>query len=120
MDIITPSLLFSGICLLLGAYNSLYLSLASRIREIVDIQIKKGNRNKAEKKELQIYVKRIKCLKRMQLLAVTSLFLSTLSIFFVLIGMYIWGKYIFAISIISFMVSLFFAIKDIIFYGKKI
>ena len=59
-------------------------------------------------------------LKMMQLCAVASLFLSTLSIFFILIDVHILGKYIFAISIISFMFSLFFAIKDIVFYGEKI
>lgn len=120
MDIITPSLLFSGICLLLGAYNSLYLSLSSRIREIIDIQKKNGNRNRVERKVLEIYLKRIAYLKMMQLCAVASLFLSTLSIFFILIDVHILGKYIFAISIISFMFSLFFAIKDIVFYGEKI
>ena len=120
MDIITPSLLFSGICLLLGAYNSLYLSIASRIREIVDIQKKRENRNKVEKKVLEIYLKRINCLKRMQLFAVASLFLSTLSIFFILINIHIIGKYIFAMSILSFLLSLFFALKDIVLYGVKI
>jgi hypothetical protein len=120
MDIITPSLLFSGICLLMGVYNGIYLQLSSRIREITDIQIKKGRRDKNEKKLLEVYLKKIECLKKMQLSAVSSLFLSTLSIFFILIDTPVLGKYIFSLSILAFMLSLFFALKDIIYYNVKI
>jgi hypothetical protein len=56
----------------------------------------------------------------MQLSAVSSLFLSTLSIFFILIDTPVLGKYIFSLSILAFMLSLFFALKDIIYYNVKI
>jgi len=114
MDITTPSLLFSAICMLLSAYNNMYLSLSRSIREFISIQKQEGRRDKRKMKEINIFRKRIEYIKKMQFFAVISLLLATISIFFLLFSKIYIGRLSFILSLISFLISIYFAIRDIL------
>lgn len=114
MDITTPALLFSAISLLLNAYNGRYLSLSKRIREFHSGQQKKGERIEKKEEQIRLFRKRLDYIKRMQFFAVSALFLSTLSVFMLLLRMETGGQGIFALSLAGFLVSLYYVIRDIL------
>ena len=108
----TPALLFSAISLLLLAYTNRFLALSNRVRALHDKYQQEENRLVifSQIKNLKY---RIKLIQRMQTYGVASLLLSLLSMFFIFIQYQDIAKFIFAVSLITFSISIFISLVEI-------
>jgi hypothetical protein len=111
ITITTPSLLFPAISLLMLAYTNRFVVLANVIRQL-------SNLEDAPSKE--IVIRQIKSLRvrmhvirLMQAFGVMSFVLCTLSMFSLLLGWYLAGQFLFAISLIFLVISLLFSLYEV-------
>ncbi len=114
-----PALLFPAISLIMLAYTNRFLALSNRVRVLHD-------KYQLQEQRLVIFGQiknlkyRIKLIQRMQTYGVAALLLSLLSMFFIFIQLQGIAKFIFAISLISFSVSIFFSLIEIRLSTKAI
>jgi hypothetical protein len=107
MDIMTPSYLFSAISLLLMGYNTRYLALTKLIRE----RCKRECREEENKLNLIIFRKRLEYIKKLQLFSLYSLIFSVISTLLILLK-FTFQREAFALSLLLFLVSLYYSIKE--------
>lgn len=114
-----PALLFPAISLIMLAYTNRFLALSNRVRVLHDKYQQQEHRLVifGQIKNLKY---RIKLIQRMQTYGVAALLLSLLSMFFIFIQYQGIAKFIFAISLISFSVSIFFSLIEIRLSTKAI
>lgn len=111
LDLTTPALLFPALSLLLLAYTSRFLTLATLIRQL-------HQRYKDQPDHL-IYVqimnlrKRVNLIRAMQVHGVFSLFLCVLCMFLLFAGELIAGSYVFGAALLFLLLSLAFSIREI-------
>jgi hypothetical protein len=114
-----PALLFPAISLIMLAYTNRFLALSNRVRVLHD-------KYQQQEQRLVIFGQiknlkyRIKLIQRMQTYGVAALLLSLLSMFFIFIQYQGIAKFIFASSLISFSVSIFFSLIEIRLSTKAI
>ncbi|MGE4442818.1 MAG: DUF2721 domain-containing protein [Desulfomicrobium sp.] len=107
----TPALLFSTISLILLAYTNRFLALGSRIRTLYDrYQDSHGPSLLAQIESMRA---RVNLIRLMQLYGVVSLFLCVLCMFCLFAGLVLAGKFLFALSLLSLMVSLGLSTREI-------
>ncbi|ACE84879.1 DUF2721 domain-containing protein [Cellvibrio japonicus] len=111
ITVTTPSLLFPAISLLMLAYTNRFVVLANVIRQL-------SNLEDAPSKAVvirQIHNLRIrmKVIRLMQAFGVLSFVLCTLSMFALLLGWAIEGKFLFAASLIFLVISLLFSFYEV-------
>ena len=107
----TPALLFSTISLILLAYTNRFLALGSRIRTLYDrYQDSHGPSLLAQIESMRA---RVNLIRLMQLYGVVSLFLCVLCMFSLFAGLVLAGKFLFALSLLSLMVSLGLSTREI-------
>jgi hypothetical protein len=107
-----PALLFPAISLIMLAYTNRFLALSNRVRALHDEYQKQQDRLVifSQIKNLKY---RIKLIQRMQTYGVASFLLSLLSMFFILIKNQAIAKFIFAVSLITFSISIFISLVEI-------
>jgi hypothetical protein len=114
-----PALLFPAISLIMLAYTNRFLALSNRVRVLHD-------KYQQQEQRLVIFGQiknlkyRIKLIQHMQTYGVAALLLSLLSMFFIFIQYQGIAKFIFATSLISFSVSIFFSLIEIRLSTKAI
>ena len=114
-----PALLFPAISLIMLAYTNRFLALSNRVRVLHD-------KYQQQEQRLVIFGQiknlkyRIKLIQRMQTYGVAALLLSLLSMFFIFIQYQGIAKFIFAVSLIAFSVSIFFSLIEIRLSTKAI
>lgn len=107
----TPALLFSAISLLLLAYTNRYLTLAGLIR---DLSERKSTQSKINiSAQINNLRKRIYLIQSMQMFGVISFFLCVMTMLLIFIGKERIGEFIFALSLLSLLISLGLSIKEI-------
>ena len=108
IDLATPAMLFPAISLLLLAYTNRFLTLASVIRNFegkdADGSIQQQVRNLR---------RRIQLIKRMQEAGVISFFLCVVSMLAIYAQYQIVGSWVFAISLIFLLYSLWLSVREI-------
>lgn len=107
----TPGLLFSAISLLLLAYTNRFLAIASLIRSLHDQYI--AEKNILILGQIKFLRKRVLLIRGMQTLGVFSLFLCVLCMFLLFGENIFWGKLVFALALVSLLVSLALSIYEI-------
>lgn len=107
----TPALLFPAISLLLLAYTNRFLALASLVRDLKD----RWEKSPAPGIAGQIInlKKRIKIIKTMQLLGVSSFFLCVLTMLALFIGATLTAEWIFGASLLLLLFSLALSIREL-------
>ena len=111
LDLTTPALLFPAISLLLLAYTSRFLTLATLIRQL--------HQQYKEQPDHLIYVqimnlrKRVNLIRSMQVHGVLSLFLCVLCMFLLFSGKLLAGSYVFGAALLLLLLSLGFSIREI-------
>lgn len=111
LDLTTPALLFPAISLLLLAYTSRFLTIATLIRQLHE-------RYKKQPDHL-IYVqimnlrKRVNLIRTMQVQGVISLFLCVLCMFLLFAGELVAGGYVFGAALLFLLLSLALSIREI-------
>jgi hypothetical protein len=108
----TPALLFPAISLLLLAYTNRYLALANLIRKLHD-EYMRGEKNHLLVKQIRILRVRINLVRQMQGLGVLSFLCCVITMYGVYQEWHLLVKYVFAISLLSLLVSLILSIFEI-------
>ncbi|MEI6188910.1 MAG: DUF2721 domain-containing protein [Chitinophagia bacterium] len=107
-----PALLFPAISLIMLAYTNRFLALSNRVRILHEKYqlIEQRHIIFGQIKNLKY---RIKLIQNMQTYGVATLLLSILSMFFIFIEYQALAKFIFAISLITFSISIFLSFIEI-------
>ncbi len=114
-----PALLFPAISLIMLAYTNRFLALSNRVRALHD-KYQQQDQHLVIFGQIKNLKYRIKLIQRMQTYGVAALLLSLLSMFFIFIQYQGIAKFIFASSLISFSVSIFFSLIEIRLSTKAI
>lgn len=118
MDLTTPALLFPAISLLLLAYTSRFLALASLTRSLhADWH---ATRERTAHKQLESLRARLKLIQAMQLLGVVSFALCTLSMFLLLLDQDAVGRLVFGVSLLTLLASLFVSLREVTLSNEAI
>ena len=111
LNLTTPALLFPALSLLLLAYTSRFLTIATLIRQL--------HQRYKEQPDHLIYVqimnlrKRVNLIRAMQVHGVFSLFLCVLCMFLLFAGELLIGSYVFGAALLFLLLSLGFSIREI-------
>ena len=104
----TPAMLFPAISLLLLAYTNRFVTLASLIRNF-----DKNNDDDSIQQQIDNLRKRIQYIKRMQESGVLSFFFCVLSMLAIYLQYNAVGSWIFALSLILLLYSLWVSVREI-------
>jgi Protein of unknown function (DUF2721) len=107
----TPAVLFPAISLLLLAYTSRFLAISSLIRELKDKFTEKGETHIIG--QIRNLRRRIFLIRNMQFLAVTSLLLCVISMFFIYENRPESAKNIFGVGLLCLIGSLVISLREI-------
>ncbi len=111
INLTTPALLFPAISLLLLAYTNRFLAIANIIRQLHKSYM--DDPKIVLKGQLSNLNKRLFLIRAMQFIGVASLFLCVLAMFFIYLQVGEWGSYIFGISLVLLLISLFISLREI-------
>ncbi len=118
LTIVTPSILFSAISLILLAYTNRFLSYAQLVRNLKDkYDHHPDSITEAQIKNLR---KRLYLTRDMQLFGIASLFFCALSMFMIYIGSFTVGGYLFGFALLLFIISMGICIREIIISVKAL
>lgn len=106
LTLTTPALIFSTISLLLLAYTSRFLALATLIRSLHNQTSQETNKIHNLMPQIDNLRLRIKIIKNMQLIGIISLFFCVFSMFLIFLQQIILAEFAFAGSLILLMISL--------------
>jgi hypothetical protein len=114
-----PALLFPAISLIMLAYTNRFLALSNRVRMLHEKYqlIEQRHIIFGQIKNLKY---RIKLIKNMQTYGVATLLSSILCMFFIFIEYQALAKFIFAVSLITFSISIFLSLIEIRLSTKAI
>jgi len=111
LAISTPALLFSIISLLMIAFTNRFMSMASLIRDLHERFLKQPD--KTILIQIKNLRKRISMIRNMQIIAISSLLVSILCMFFIFLGMDIIAKWLFVMGLIGLSISLIISAYEI-------
>ncbi|ADI13446.1 DUF2721 domain-containing protein [Truepera radiovictrix] len=111
LDLTTPALLFPAISLLLLAYTSRFLTLATLIRELHKRYLE--GEGAAVLGQISNLRRRVQLIRAMQALGVLSFFGCVFSMFLLFIGAETLGQGVFGLSLLLLMVSLALSVWEI-------
>lgn len=107
----TPALLFSAISLLLLAYTNRFLALASLVRVMKSQYLQNHDENLlAQMANLR---KRIYLIRNMQACGIISFFFCVLCMFLMYYQQIILAQYVFGLSLLLLMISLYLSFREI-------
>ncbi|MEQ8470675.1 MAG: DUF2721 domain-containing protein [Marinoscillum sp.] len=107
----TPALLFPAISLLLLAYTNRFLAIANIIRQLHKMYL--DNPKSVLEGQIKNLRLRLFLIRTMQFFGVGSLFLCVLAMFFIFLEGGMWGGYIFGVSLVFLLLSLFISLREI-------
>ncbi len=111
LTITTPALLFPAISLLLLAYTNRFLALAARVRTLKDQWEEK--RSPGIPAQIANLKKRIRIIKKMQLLGVSCFFMSVLTMLLIFLGISIAAEIVFGVGLSLLLASLGFSLQEL-------
>lgn len=111
LTLTTPALLFSAVSLILLAYTNRFLSYAQLVRLLRDRYMEDpSDLNIAQIENLR---KRLNLTRTMQALGIGSLFLCTVSMFLIYIGLQLLSVYVFGLALLLLIGSLGVSFREI-------
>ncbi|WP_207425200.1 DUF2721 domain-containing protein [Pedobacter sp. SYSU D00535] len=111
LTLTTPALLFPAISLLLLAYTNRFLALASLIRNLKSQYVENQNPNLLG--QISNIRTRIFQVRNMQACAILSFFMCVLTMWLLYNGEQLIAKYLFGLSLLLLMISLFISLREI-------
>ena len=109
---VTPTLLFSAVSLIMLAYTNRFLSYAQLVRNLKDKYVK--DRSEVTAAQIANLRKRLNLTRSMQILGISSLFCCVVSMFFCFISLRITAIIIFGISLLLLISSLGLSIREVV------
>ncbi|WP_291727940.1 DUF2721 domain-containing protein [Bernardetia sp.] len=111
ISLTTPALLFPAISLLLLAYTNRFLAIANLIRNLHEKYENEPNKILIE--QIRNLRKRVYLIRNMQFLGVSSLLLCVTCMFVIFWEQKLAGQWLFGISLVLLMLSLFLSVIEI-------
>ena len=111
-SLVTPTLLFSAVSLIMLAYTNRFLSYAQLVRNLKDKYVK--DRSEVTAAQIANLRKRLNLTRSMQILGITSLFCCVVSMFFCFISLRVTAIIIFGIALLLLISSLGLAIRELV------
>ncbi len=111
-SLVTPTLLFSAVSLIMLAYTNRFLSYAQLVRNLKDKYVK--NRSEVTAAQIANLRKRLNLTRSMQILGISSLFCCVVSMFFCFISLRITAIIIFGIALLLLISSLGLSIREVV------
>lgn len=109
---VTPTLLFSAVSLIMLAYTNRFLSYAQLVRNLKDKYVK--DRSEVTAAQIANLRKRLNLTRSMQILGITSLFCCVVSMFFCFISLRVTAIIIFGIALLLLISSLGLSIRELV------
>lgn len=119
LPITTPALLFPAIAIMTLGYVNRYLGIAGVIRTFKK-DYDTGHTHTAIVSQLTILKKRIELARHMISIAIGSLMLACLSMFFIFLGWNTVGVAVFGISVLAMILSMMFSLYEIRLSNKSL
>ena len=111
-SLVTPTLLFSAVSLIMLAYTNRFLSYAQLVRNLKDKYVK--DRSEVTAAQIANLRKRLNLTRSMQILGLSSLFCCVVSMFFCFISLRITAIIIFGIALLLLISSLGLSIREVV------
>lgn len=111
-SLVTPTLLFSAVSLIMLAYTNRFLSYAQLVRNLKDKYVKDWSEVTAA--QIANLRKRLNLTRSMQILGISSLFCCVVSMFFCFISLRITAIIIFGIALLLLISSLGLSIREVV------
>jgi ABC-type bacteriocin/lantibiotic exporter with double-glycine peptidase domain len=111
-SIVTPTLLFSAISLLLLAYTNRFLAIANLTRQF--IKLYQDNKNENELKQISHFKKRLQLIKYTQVFGVLSFLMCIICMFLIMMGNMSVAELVFGFSLLLMMISLIISLIEIL------
>ena len=111
-SLVTPTLLFSAVSLIMLAYTNRFLSYAQLVRNLKDKYVK--DRSEVTAAQIANLRKRLNLTRSMQILGISSLFCCVVSMFFCLISLRVTAIIIFGIALLLLISSLGLSIRELV------
>ena len=117
-SLVTPTVLFSAVSLIMLAYTNRFLSYAQLVRNLKDKYVK--DRSEVTAAQIANLRKRLNLTRSMQILGITSLFCCVVSMFFCFISLRITAIIIFGIALLLLISSLGLSIRELVISTKAL
>ena len=111
-SLVTPTLLFSAVSLIMLAYTNRFLSYAQLVRNLKDKYVK--DRSEVTAAQIANLRKRLNLTRSMQILGISSLFCCVGSMFFCFISLRVTAIIIFGIALLLLISSLGLSIRELV------
>ena len=111
-SLVTPTLLFSAVSLIMQAYTNRFLSYAQLVRNLKDKYVK--DRSEVTAAQIANLRKRLNLTRSMQILGISSLFCCVVSMFFCFISLRVTAIIIFVIALLLLISSLGLSIRELV------
>ena len=111
-SLVTPTLLFSAVSLIMLAYTNRFLSYAQLVRNLKDKYVK--DRSEVTAAQIANLRKWLNLTRSMQILGISSLFCCVVSMFFCFISLRITAIIIFGIALLLLISSLGLSIREVV------
>jgi cell division protein FtsL len=112
ITIATPALLFSTVSLLMIAFTNRFLAIANLIRGLHD-KFKENPTDKINIQQIKNLQKRLKIIRNIQLISISSLLASAVSMFLLLWQQQEFSKFLFGFALILQIVALMMSVFEI-------
>ena len=109
---VTPTLLFSAVSLIMLAYTNRFLSYAQLVRNLKDKYVK--DRSEVTAAQIANLRKRLNLTRSMQILGISSLFCCVVSMVFCFISLRVTAIIIFGIALLLLISSLGLSIRELV------
>ncbi|MDD3479245.1 MAG: DUF2721 domain-containing protein [Paludibacteraceae bacterium] len=118
LTLITPSVLFSAVSLILLAYTNRFLAYAQLVRTLKDRY--EQDRSAVTQAQIENLRKRLNLSRLMQVFGTVSLFLCVVTMFVIYIGLSLTAIWIFGLALLALIVSLGLSIWEIIISSRAL
>ena len=118
LTLITPSVLFSAVSLILLAYTNRFLAYAQLVRTLKDRY--EQDRSAVTQAQIENLRKRLNLSRLMQVFGTVSLFLCVVTMFVIYIGLSLTAIWVFGLALLALIVSLGLSIWEIIISSRAL
>jgi len=118
LTLITPSVLFSAISLILLAYTNRFLAYAQLVRTLKDRYDQ--DQSTVTHEQILNLKKRLNLSRLMQVFGTLSLFLCVVTMFMIYVGSQLASIYVFGVALLMLILSLALSIWEIMISSKAI
>ncbi len=118
LTLITPTLLFSAVSLILLAYTNRFLSYAQLVRNLKDNYMQ--DHSQVTHAQIKNLSKRLALTRNMQIFGVASLLLCVVTMFLIFINLQMVATIIFAVALILFIISLAISVWELLLSTKAL